>query len=274
MTEGRRWLTEALAASAGAQPAVLAKAHFAAGFAALGQGDYPEARPAFERSLTLAREAGEVRLEAQALQQLGWLVMTAGGYETDHAERARELAGKALELAQSIGDKLVQSGALNILAEAAGRGRRRRGRERALRAEPRAAARARRQAADRELRAHARASRAHAREHRARGDPVRGGAQARPRARRHVERVARADQPRPAGAASTATCPRRRALFGGGAGARERARRQARRRRVPAGARRRQRGCSAKACRRRGCSARPRRCSSRSARRPPRSRWR
>jgi non-specific serine/threonine protein kinase len=119
MTEGRRWLTEALAASAGAQPSVLAKAHFAAGFAALGQGDYPEARPAFERSLTLAREAGEVRLEAQALQQLGWLVMTAGGYETDHAARARELAGKALELAQGIGDKLVQSGALNILAEAA-----------------------------------------------------------------------------------------------------------------------------------------------------------
>jgi predicted ATPase/tRNA A-37 threonylcarbamoyl transferase component Bud32 len=119
MTEGRRWLTEALAAPADAQPAVLAKAHFAAGFAALGQGDYPEAKPAFERSLALARESGETRLEAQALQQLGWLVMTAGSYEPDHAERARELAGQALELARGIGDKLVQSGALNILAEVA-----------------------------------------------------------------------------------------------------------------------------------------------------------
>src|SRR5262245_31211503 len=119
MTEGRRWLGEALAASSDADPAVLAKAHFADGFAALGQGDYGEAKPAFERALTLAREAGEGRTEAQALQQIGWLVMNAGSYEPEHAERARQLAGKALELAQGIGDKLIQSGALNILAELA-----------------------------------------------------------------------------------------------------------------------------------------------------------
>ncbi len=119
MTEGRRWLSGALAASTDVSPAVLAKAHFAAGFAALGQGDYPQARPSFERSLELAREAGDVRLQAQALQQIGWLVMSAGKYEEAHTERAREYAGKALELAQQIGDKLVQSGALNILAEVA-----------------------------------------------------------------------------------------------------------------------------------------------------------
>jgi predicted ATPase len=117
MTEGRRWLTEALAAAMGVQPAVLAKAYFAAGFAALGQGDYPQAMPFFEESLELAREAGESRLEAQALQQIGWLVMTRGAYEEAHKERARELAEQALELARQIGDKLVQSGALNILAE-------------------------------------------------------------------------------------------------------------------------------------------------------------
>ena len=52
-----------------------------------------------------------------ALQQIGWLVMTGGKYEEAHGERARELAGRALELARSIGDKLVQSGSLNILAE-------------------------------------------------------------------------------------------------------------------------------------------------------------
>ncbi len=112
MTEGRRWLTEALAASEGVAPAVLAKAYFAAGFAALGQGDYPQAKPFFEQSLELAREAEETRLEAQALQQIGWLVMTRGEYE-----EAREFAGRALELARTIGDKLVQSGSLNILAE-------------------------------------------------------------------------------------------------------------------------------------------------------------
>jgi tetratricopeptide (TPR) repeat protein len=43
--------------------------------------------------------------------------MTGGKYEEAHGERARELAGRALELARSIGDKLVQSGSLNILAE-------------------------------------------------------------------------------------------------------------------------------------------------------------
>ena len=93
MTEGRRWLAEALAAADGVAPAVLGKAHFAAGFAALGQGDYPQAKPFFEQSLELAREAGETRLEAQALQQIGWLVMTArqvrGG-----PRRARARAGR------------------------------------------------------------------------------------------------------------------------------------------------------------------------------------
>lgn len=119
MSEGRRWLAEALEAGEGVQPAVLAKGYFAAGFAALGQGDYAEAKPLFERSLLLAREAGNTRIEAQALQQIGWLVLAAGTYKVAHAERARELAGKALELAGDLDDKVVQSGALNILAELA-----------------------------------------------------------------------------------------------------------------------------------------------------------
>jgi len=114
MTEGRRWLTAALEASSGVDSAVLAKAYYAAGFAALGQGDYPEARPFFDESLVLARQAGAERLEAQALQQIAWLVMTGGA-----REEAKELATQALELARGIGDKLVQSGALNILADAA-----------------------------------------------------------------------------------------------------------------------------------------------------------
>src|SRR5207248_10250947 len=45
MTEGRRWLTGALEAATGVPSAVLAKAYFSAGFAALGQGDYPQAKP-------------------------------------------------------------------------------------------------------------------------------------------------------------------------------------------------------------------------------------
>jgi predicted ATPase/predicted Ser/Thr protein kinase len=120
MTEGRRWLADALDASTGVPSGVLAKAYYAAGFAALGQGDYLQAKPFFEEALQLARQAEDVRLEAQALQQIGWIVMTRGTYEDSHETRARELASKALELAQGIGDKLVQSGALNILAELAG----------------------------------------------------------------------------------------------------------------------------------------------------------
>ena len=120
MTEGRRWLADALEASTGVPPSVLAKAFYAAGFAALGQGDYVQAKPFFEESLQLARQAEDVHEEAQALQQIGWIVMTRGSYEASHDERARQLAGRALELAREIGDKLVQSGALNILAELAG----------------------------------------------------------------------------------------------------------------------------------------------------------
>jgi tetratricopeptide (TPR) repeat protein len=119
MTEGRRWLSDALEASTGVPPVVLSKAYFAAGFAALGQGDYVQAKTFFEESLLLSREAGDVRLEAQSLQQIGWIVMTRGKYEAAHNERAVELATKALELAEGIGEKIVQSGALNILAEVA-----------------------------------------------------------------------------------------------------------------------------------------------------------
>jgi predicted ATPase/Tfp pilus assembly protein PilF len=119
MTEGRRWLSDALEISTGVQPVVLAKAYYAAGFAALGQGDYVQAKTFFEESLQLSRQAGDVRLEAQSLQQIGWIVMTRGKYEAEHNTRAVELVHKALELAEQIGEKVVQSGSLNILAEVA-----------------------------------------------------------------------------------------------------------------------------------------------------------
>lgn len=122
MTEGRRWLGDALEAATGVTPAILSKGYYAAGFAALGQGDYVQAKAHFEEGLALAREAGDIRLEAQSLQQIGWIVMTRGRYEDAHNERAVELATKALELSQQIGEKMVQSGALNILAEVAAEG--------------------------------------------------------------------------------------------------------------------------------------------------------
>ena len=139
MTEGRRWLAEALGGSPRAStPAVLGKAHFAAGFAALGQGDYPQAKPCLRASArACARGRRRVKLEAMALQQIGWLVMTGGKYEDDHASgRASSPAGRS-SWRESIGDKLVQSGSLNILAELAAEEGDDADGERALRAEPR-----------------------------------------------------------------------------------------------------------------------------------------
>jgi tetratricopeptide (TPR) repeat protein len=118
MSEGRRWLAEAFAQGSGVSDAVLARARFAAGYAALGQGDYGEAAVHFEQSLELARRGENAGAEAAALAQLGWLAMTQA-----HDGRARELATRSLELARDLGDQVTASGALNVLAElAAGRG--------------------------------------------------------------------------------------------------------------------------------------------------------
>ena len=90
MGEGRRWLAEALAASEGVPPGTLAKAHFAAGYAALGEGDFVPAKEAFERSLELAREVGDRSAEAAALAQLAWLAMSAGQLRRGRRARREE----------------------------------------------------------------------------------------------------------------------------------------------------------------------------------------
>jgi predicted ATPase/RsiW-degrading membrane proteinase PrsW (M82 family) len=114
MAEGRQWLEGALAEAEGVAPAVRAKAVFAAGYAALGLGDFAGAERHFERCLALARDLGDERLEGAALAQLGWLAMT-----TDRAEEARTNAEGALRLASAHDDKVAASGALNVLAELA-----------------------------------------------------------------------------------------------------------------------------------------------------------
>ena len=114
MREGRGRLKEALASPGSVAPATLAKAHFAAGYAAVGEGDFPEARADFERSLEHARQAGDERAEGAALAQLAWLAMAGG-----QAERARELALQSAELAERVNDKLTASGAATTLADLA-----------------------------------------------------------------------------------------------------------------------------------------------------------
>ena len=94
-------------------PATLAKAHFAAGYAAVGEGDFLQARTDFELSLEHARTAADERAEGSALAQLAWLAMASGD------DRARELAEQSAELAERAGDKLTASGAVTTLADLA-----------------------------------------------------------------------------------------------------------------------------------------------------------
>ena len=114
MREGRARLAEALAASDGVSPAILAKAYFAAGYAALGEGDFREARADFERSLEQARAASDGQAEGAALAQIAWVAMAGG-----EAEEARSLAEQASALAEQAGDNLVASGAATTLADVA-----------------------------------------------------------------------------------------------------------------------------------------------------------
>jgi predicted ATPase len=114
MREGRGRLVEALANPGAVAPATLAKAYFASGYAALGEGDFREARTEFERSLEQARAAGDERAEGAALAQLAWLSMAGG-----EAEQARELAEQSSQLAERTADKLTASGAATTLADLA-----------------------------------------------------------------------------------------------------------------------------------------------------------
>jgi predicted ATPase/RsiW-degrading membrane proteinase PrsW (M82 family) len=114
MSEGRQWLAQALERTDDVSPRIRAKAEFAAGYAALGLGDFDGAGPHFERSLALARDLGDGQLEGAALAQLGWLAMA-----TDRRAEARANAEGALRLAQAADDKIAASGALNVLAELA-----------------------------------------------------------------------------------------------------------------------------------------------------------
>jgi predicted ATPase len=114
MREGRGRLAEALAAPGSVAPATLAKAHFAAGYAAVGEGDFLQARTDFELSLEHAQKASDERAEGSALAQLAWLAMAGGD-----ADRARTLAEQSAELAERADDKLTASGAVTTLADLA-----------------------------------------------------------------------------------------------------------------------------------------------------------
>ena len=114
LTEGRAWLRQALDHHGAVASEVRAKALYADGYAALGQGDYGHAVERFEEALVLYRGLDDVRGAAMSLAQLGWLLLTQG--EPDRSIAASE---ESLTLARQVGDRAAESVALGNLADAA-----------------------------------------------------------------------------------------------------------------------------------------------------------
>ena len=114
MAEIRPWLARALPSAAGLAPPVRARALYAAGHAALGQGQFAEASESFEEALELYREPADERGQAACLAQLGWLASARGEVDAASASSTRSLA-----IAEEIGAWDVASVARSTLADLA-----------------------------------------------------------------------------------------------------------------------------------------------------------
>ena len=114
LSEGRKWLEEALAESHTGSPSVRAKALDGAGWLAETQGDYESARSLYEESLELAQSSGDREIVASSLGSLGSVALSQG----DH-ERARALLEKSLSLLRELGNERSVFSGLNTLAAVA-----------------------------------------------------------------------------------------------------------------------------------------------------------
>jgi non-specific serine/threonine protein kinase len=112
--EARRWLDLGLAASAGVPVDVVARGVFAAGYAALGHGEFDTAEQYYRQSLELAGSIGDRKGEAAALAQLAWLQAMTGRHAS-----ARQSALVALRLSEGASDAVTASGACTALAAVA-----------------------------------------------------------------------------------------------------------------------------------------------------------
>ncbi len=115
-TEGVRWLDELLA-SGGGHPKAHASVYFIRGFLAVLQSDPTAAKPALERAVAAAREAGQLRLLSQSLAMASIAENMAG----DRAS-ARRLLTEAQGITAGLDDlpatlMLLQARALNGLFE-------------------------------------------------------------------------------------------------------------------------------------------------------------
>jgi predicted ATPase/DNA-binding SARP family transcriptional activator/DNA-binding CsgD family transcriptional regulator/Tfp pilus assembly protein PilF len=118
LSEGRRYLEEAVAKSDVVPTTMRAKALVGLGWIAEPQGDYERARVAYEESLELYRSSNDKRGVANALGDLGSLALDRGDYE-----QAYSLLEESLTLHRELGTKEEVVGVLNglgVLASAKG----------------------------------------------------------------------------------------------------------------------------------------------------------
>ncbi len=112
--EGRRWLTAALALSAGQPLAPRARALYGVGWLARDQDDYDQAAMYHDESLALFRELGDKRGISEALRGVGELALSRGEFE-----RAKVLFEESHTLSQEIMDSRGRAWSLNHLGRVA-----------------------------------------------------------------------------------------------------------------------------------------------------------
>jgi predicted ATPase/class 3 adenylate cyclase len=113
LSEGRRWLTTALASSSAAPSALHTKALTGASVLSFIQGDYPQARTFAEQNLALFRALGDNRGIANTLSNLGAMIVERSNYA-----EAKPLLAESLQLRRALGDTWGIAAALNNLARA------------------------------------------------------------------------------------------------------------------------------------------------------------
>jgi predicted ATPase/DNA-binding SARP family transcriptional activator len=114
LSEGRRWLEQALLDADDREPGLSRRAYTAAASLALLQGDYAIATGHAELALVAARAGNETHVVANALSNLGAIVLAAGD-----TARASELLEEAVVLAREAGDPRIAALAINNLGDLA-----------------------------------------------------------------------------------------------------------------------------------------------------------
>lgn len=112
--EARRHVEEVLPSATDEDPPLLRRAQTAGASIALLQGDYAASTAFAEGALASARRAGEARFVANALSNLGAIVLAAG-----NEQRAAGVLEEAVTLARTVGDERITALALNNLGDLA-----------------------------------------------------------------------------------------------------------------------------------------------------------